>query len=159
MSDDRQDETKRAERVHAREAVLEQERAESASPNHAAQCGWAKRDAHLWGERVEHRYIRKGAPTAANLERLGLEIGKLLGEKNAAYGDSFNQTKQFAQLLYPEGVAPDQVADLLSIIRIFDKLKRIATNRDAFGESPWRDIAGYAILAFERIEREGKSNE
>ena len=36
--------------------------------------------------------------------------------------------------------------DVLTIARIWDKIKRIATDKDAFGESPYKDIAGYAIL-------------
>lgn len=35
---------------------------------------------------------------------------------------------------------------MLAIVRVFDKMMRIATDKDAFGEDPWRDIAGYAIL-------------
>ena len=32
------------------------------------------------------------------------------------------------------------------MVRVIDKMFRIATDKDAFGESPWRDICGYAIL-------------
>lgn len=35
---------------------------------------------------------------------------------------------------------------MLAITRIVDKLFRIATDKDAFGESPFKDIAGYGIL-------------
>jgi len=35
---------------------------------------------------------------------------------------------------------------MLAMIRVIDKLFRIATKKDAFGESPWRDICGYSIL-------------
>lgn len=79
-------------------------------------------------------------------ESLGTEIGKLVEEKNQAYGNSFGETQQFLKLLYPNGIGPESYSDMLCIVRIFDKLKRIATNKDAFGESPYRDIAGYALL-------------
>ena len=93
-------------------------------------------------------------PRPERFTSIGEEIGKLLAKKNAAYGDSFNQTGEVMRLLYPNGIPLDKVADALAIVRIYDKLKRIATDRDALGEDPWRDIAGYAILSLERIERE-----
>lgn len=75
-----------------------------------------------------------------------VEIGEVVEQKNAAYGSSFAKAGQFLALLYPAGIAPEQYADALLVVRIFDKLMRIATNRDALGESPYRDIAGYGIL-------------
>lgn len=75
------------------------------------------------------------------------EIAKLVAEKNEAYGDSFSKADQFLQLLYPDGIRPDQYKDVLTIVRIFDKLMRIATSKNAFGESPYRDINGYSLLA------------
>lgn len=32
------------------------------------------------------------------------------------------------------------------VVRVVDKLFRIANHKDAFGENPWADIAGYAVL-------------
>lgn len=74
------------------------------------------------------------------------EIGELVTEKNKAYGDSFSQAQDFLKLLYPKGIPVESYGDMLCIVRMFDKLKRIATKKDAFGESPYRDIAGYALL-------------
>jgi hypothetical protein len=77
---------------------------------------------------------------------LATEIGKLVEEKNAAYGSSFAKCGEFLRILYPDGIQPDQYHDALLIVRIFDKLMRIATAKDALGESPYRDIAGYGLL-------------
>lgn len=78
------------------------------------------------------------------------EMGRVLGEltqmKNGAYGDSFEKSGQVLELLYPNGIRPEQYRDALAIVRVVDKLFRIATRKDAFGESPWKDIAGYGIL-------------
>ena len=76
----------------------------------------------------------------------GKEIGELVEHKNEAYGDSFKKSGEFLRLLYPDGIKPDQYDDALAIVRIIDKLFRIATDRDALGESPYEDIAGYCIL-------------
>ena len=74
------------------------------------------------------------------------EIGNLVEEKNAAYGSSFAKAGDFLKLLYPAGISPDKYTDALLLVRIFDKCMRIATAKDALGESPYRDIAGYGIL-------------
>jgi hypothetical protein len=81
---------------------------------------------------------------------IGTDIGTLVEEKNKAYGSSFEKSADIIKILYPNGVKPDQYTDLLSITRLIDKLFRIATRKDAFGESPWQDIAGYAILAYHK---------
>jgi len=83
-------------------------------------------------------------------EQIGQEIGKLVDEKNAAYGSSFAESHKILSVLYPNGIKPEQYTDALAIVRVIDKLFRIATSKDAFGESPWRDIAGYAILGVEK---------
>jgi len=92
-------------------------------------------------------------PDFAKYEMIGKSIGALVDEKNLAYGDSFNQAEKILSVLYPDGVQQNQYTDLLTVVRVIDKLFRIATDKDAFGESPWRDISGYSILAVERAER------
>jgi hypothetical protein len=81
-----------------------------------------------------------------SFEKIATEIGQLVQEKNLAYGDSFGQACRILEVLYPNGIKPDQYRDALAITRVIDKLFRLANKKDAFGESPWRDICGYAIL-------------
>jgi hypothetical protein len=77
------------------------------------------------------------------------QVGELVETKNAAYGDSFSTAGAALRLLYPRGIPPEKLNDALLVGRVWDKLMRVATDRDAFGESPWVDIAGYAILGIE----------
>jgi hypothetical protein len=86
-------------------------------------------------------------------EALGVQIGKLVDTKQAAYGDSFGKSGQVMKILYPNGIGVNQIDDALAVVRILDKLFRIATARDALGESPYRDIAGYGLLGAARAER------
>ena len=92
-------------------------------------------------------------------EQLGEDLGKLVAEKNAAYGSSFAESHKILSVLYPNGIQPEQYTDALAIIRVIDKLFRIATARDAFGESPWRDIAGYGILGAAKNDTQKLSNQ
>ena len=89
-------------------------------------------------------------------EETAEKIGKLVAEKNLAYGSSFSEAHKILEVLYPQGIAPHQFTDALGIIRVIDKLFRIATQKDAFGESPWQDIAGYGILGTVRSQNESK---
>jgi len=86
------------------------------------------------------------APLQGKHEATGKEIGKLVDVKNAAYGEAFAKCGDFLKLLYPGGIEPEQYADMLGLVRVFDKMMRIATAKEALGENPWGDIAGYGIL-------------
>jgi hypothetical protein len=94
--------------------------------------------------------------TKSDYELAAESIGKLVTEKNKAYGNSFEDAEKFLQLLFPNGIPVESYSDMLCIVRIFDKLKRIATNKDAFGESPYNDIMGYAILGLVKDKKQGK---
>jgi hypothetical protein len=79
-------------------------------------------------------------------EEIGAAIGALVDKKQRAYGRSFDRSGQILGILYPRGIEPVQYDDLLAMVRIIDKLFRIATDKKAMGESPWTDVAGYALL-------------
>jgi hypothetical protein len=80
-------------------------------------------------------------------EEIGKTIGRLVDVKNAKYGDSFSKCGSVLRILYQDGITPEQYDDVLTVCRILDKLFRVATDKDALGESPYTDIAGYCILA------------
>jgi len=83
---------------------------------------------------------------------LGREIGCLVEDKQKAYGDAFGRAGEVLRQLYPDGIQLDQYDDMLAVTRIVDKLFRIATDRDALGESPFKDICGYGLLGTARVE-------
>lgn len=77
---------------------------------------------------------------------LGREVGALVERKQAAYGDSFGRSGQILEVLYPDGIPVEQYTNALAVVRIVDKLFRIATDKYALGENPGFDIAGYGLL-------------
>ena len=88
---------------------------------------------------------------AADTERSPFEIiaeqiGKLVKEKNEAYGSAYITSASILLILFPQGIHVHRYRDMLLMVRIIDKLMRLATRPDAFGESPYRDISGYGIL-------------
>lgn len=74
-----------------------------------------------------------------------LKIGNIVQTKNNQYGNAINNTGEFLKLLYPNGIKQEQYAELGVIVRVYDKLKRIA-NGNQGEENAWQDIAGYGIL-------------
>ena len=83
-----------------------------------------------------------------------VELALLLEEKQQAYGDAFGSMEAIFKILYPNGIQPYQYSDLLTVVRMLDKVFRIANmppeGKDIMGEEPYKDIAGYALLALER---------
>lgn len=96
-------------------------------------------------------------PSKVDYQKIASAVGALVNEKNAAYGNSFEQAGEFLKLLFPNGIPPESYDDMLCIVRIFDKLKRVATNKDAFGESPFQDIVGYGLLGMAKDEKKRKT--
>ena len=95
----------------------------------------------------------------STFENIGRETGRLVAKKNREYGDSFAKSGEVLRIFYPDGIRPDQYDDLLAMLRIIDKQFRVATDKDAFGESPWVDITGYGILAQNFNKKKGESKE
>lgn len=85
---------------------------------------------------------------------VAIDMAELVIKKQAAYGDSFGKAGEVMALLYPEGIPLGQMDDALVVVRVIDKLFRIANQKDAFGESPWKDIMGYSLLAVVKDEME-----
>lgn len=84
-------------------------------------------------------------------KEIGATIGQLVDEKQEMYGNSFGRAGEILQILYPSLIKPDQYKDMLAVVRIIDKLFRIA-NGDQGGESAWQDIAGYGLLGAGRTK-------
>jgi hypothetical protein len=85
-----------------------------------------------------------------SFEDIGESVGKLVHDKQMAYGDSFGRSGECLRQMYPNGIKPEQYDDLLTIARILDKLFRIANDPKAFEENPYQDIVGYGLLGMSR---------
>lgn len=94
------------------------------------------------------------APKEHNFASLGRDVGELVADKQEQYGDSVGKTGGILKCLYPTGIQPHAFDDALLIVRILDKISRLANQGpdgvDKGGESPWRDICGYALLGLKK---------
>jgi hypothetical protein len=87
-------------------------------------------------------------------KEIAVKIAEITEQKSKAYGNAFHDTGKFLQFLYPDGVPIEKYGDMLILVRIWDKIRRIATAKDAFGESPYEDIIGYCLLALDKEYKE-----
>lgn len=108
--------------------------------------------------KVNKNIMKMHMPKPSAYEIVAMEIAKMVAEKNIAYGDSFGNSAKLVKVLYPNGIKPEQYDDFLCLIRVIDKLFRIATRKRAFGESPWKDILGYSLLAIVSEEKSDVEN-
>lgn len=90
------------------------------------------------------------------LSEYAKEIGELVEQKDKAYGNAFDKAGDFLKILYPNGITPDKYADMLCLVRIFDKQMRIATSKNAFSENPFFDITGYGLLGCRMSEKQSQ---
>ena len=87
--------------------------------------------------------------TTKSFTELAKDIGQLVESKNKAYGSAFDKCGDFLRVLYPEGIKPEQYKDMLCIVRVFDKLMRIATSYEGTEEKKvdaYSDLMGYGLL-------------
>lgn len=89
----------------------------------------------------------------SEFHKIANALATLLEQKNLAYGDAFAKTTQILELLYPEGIKVEQYKDVHVIVRMLDKISRIAKDNDPMGESPYQDLAGYCLLALKQMNK------
>ena len=94
-----------------------------------------------------------------HLELIAQQLAQLVWSKGEAYGDSITTSASIMHILYPASIPPNDYYKALALVRVIDKLCRIANG--AIGqENPWQDIAGYALrmLAQEEVILNENSN-
>ena len=96
-------------------------------------------------KRYECLTCGKTAPYAGDYVKKAVEIGELVERKQKEYGDSWGKAGRILEILYPDGVRPDQYHTFLGITRVIDKLCRLA-NGNQGEENAWEDLAGYGLL-------------
>lgn len=91
-----------------------------------------------------------------SFELRGQRLGVLVDSKQRQYGQSAQRSGGIMRILYPNGIRPDQYDDALLVVRVLDKLSRIAQRGtdgvDLGGESPWKDCGGYSLLGWAKDE-------
>lgn len=95
-------------------------------------------------------------------EKAGRELGKLVDDKQLAYGDSITKTNELLKVFLSgyknnDGTytIPGKLLEHIGLmIRIMDKQNRIFSNPDGdlMDESPYSDLSGYGLLGSKLIK-------
>ena len=81
------------------------------------------------------------------LEFVAACVVKTVRDKNKEYGNAFRKVSEILSVLFPNGITPDKYDDVALLIRVLDKICRIAnTNDEEVKKDAWLDICGYALL-------------
>ena len=81
------------------------------------------------------------------LEFVAACVVKTVRDKNKEYGSAFRKVSEILSILFPSGMTPDKYDDAALLIRVLDKICRIAnTNSEEVKKDAWLDICGYALL-------------
>ena len=101
--------------------------------------------------------------STGRFEVRGQTIGKLVDEKELAYGQSVKKTSQLIKIFLQDYkqdngtyiISEPLLDQLLLQVRIIDKQNRIFNNptADRMNESPYSDIAGYGLLGEALLDR------
>ncbi len=125
-----------------------------------------------WDEEFNTAEYIKGlfelAETQGLYQDLGREIGKLVDQKQLAYGDSTRVCtevlKVFLQRYKNEDstyTIPESLLHHIFLqVRIIDKQGRIFANPDGdlMGENPYADLTGYSLLGNHYVDKLSRAN-
>lgn len=80
---------------------------------------------------------------------VALETAKLVAKKQKQYGNSADKSAKVLEALYPDGIPVAAFGEALLMVRMLDKLSRIAQQaitgiQDT--EDAWADLLGYSLL-------------
>ena len=85
----------------------------------------------------------------------GYKMGLLVAKKNSDYGSAFEQVTQILKILYPNGIPVHQYENASLLIRMFDKVGRIANeNVQFYNEDSWKDLVGYSLIKLVKNSKE-----
>lgn len=80
-------------------------------------------------------------------ESAGQALGLLIDEKRRQYGGgALERAAAVMTLLYPDGIQPEHYCDAMSLMRVVEKLCRVAGGNQG-DEDAWIDIAGHGLVA------------
>jgi hypothetical protein len=85
-----------------------------------------------------------------DIDKIIIEIGQLVKEKNLSYNSSFTKVSDILEILFPNGISFENYFLVSIIIRILDKICRQTSSEEARSfqqnENSWKDIIGYVLL-------------
>jgi len=94
------------------------------------------------------------------LEVIARNITSMVKEKNRGYGSAFQKVSHILSILFPNGIPTNKYHDVAILVRVLDKICRIASANDKdVKKDAWLDITGYGLLRLSEGDLNGVEDE
>jgi len=95
-----------------------------------------------------------------DLESISRDVVSIVKEKNREYGSAFQKVSHILSILFPNGIPTNKYHDVAILIRVLDKICRIASANDKdVKKDAWLDITGYGLLRLSEGDLNGVESE
>ena len=82
-----------------------------------------------------------------DVRSVACDVVVVVEEKNREYGSAFQKVSEILSILFPNGIPTNKYHDVAILIRVLDKICRIASANDKnVKKDAWLDICGYGLL-------------
>jgi len=103
-------------------------------------------------EKLDELYMR--------LKQIASDVAIIVEEKNREYGGAFQKVSEILSILFPNGIPRSKYHDVAILVRVLDKICRIATANDKnVKKDAWLDITGYGLLRLGEGDLNGVESE
>lgn len=86
-------------------------------------------------------------------------VAELVLQKQKEYGNGVLRSNRMMLQLFPDGIPAAKYRDAFTLVRLMDKISKIAADENSATGEPWRDIAAYSLLTLALIEGDNKKSE
>ena len=95
-----------------------------------------------------------------DLESISRDVVSIVKEKNREYGSAFQKVSHILSILFPNGIPTNKYHDVAILVRVLDKVCRIASANDKdVKKDAWLDIVGYGLLRLSEGDLNGVEDE
>ena len=95
-----------------------------------------------------------------DLESISRDVVSIVKEKNREYGSAFQKVSHILSILFPNGIPTNKYHDVAILVRVLDKVCRIASANDKdVKKDAWLDITGYGLLRLSEGDLNGVEGE
>ena len=95
-----------------------------------------------------------------DLESISCDVVSIVKEKNKEYGSAFQKVSEILTILFPNGIPTNKYHDVAILIRVLDKVCRIASANDKdVKKDAWLDLTGYGLLRLSEGDLNGVEGE
>jgi len=95
-----------------------------------------------------------------DVRSVACDVVVVVEEKNREYGSAFQKVSEILSILFPNGIPTSKYHDVAILVRVLDKICRIANANDKGArKDAWLDLTGYGLLRLSEGDLNGVEDE